>query len=834
MAEKIQTSFTAGELAPSLHGHVDLDKYQTGLKTCRNFIVQAHGGVINRPGLQFIGSSKDSSKLARLIPFEFSITQTYALEFGDLYMRVIKDGGHVLESSKTITGATQANPVVITTSAAHGYSNGDEVYIDGVVGMTELNGKRYIVANVAATTFELTGIDGTGYTAYSSGGTVARIFTLTTPYLEADLFRLNYDQSADVMTLTHPSYQQRDLTRTAHDAWTLTTISFTPEQGAPTGVTVTPAVAGPSTIKYKVTAIADETFEESLAASGQTAAGTLPVNSTNYNTISWTAPAAGTIDKYNIYREHNGLFSYCGSVDGANTSFVDSVVTPDPDLRPPTLRDPFTSASNYPGAMTYFEQRKVFAGTNNDPQKSWLTQVGNFFNMNYSSPIKDDDAFSYTLNSLQVNQIRHIVPIEDLIYLTSGSIWRVGSGESPFTATTVQVRQQSSVGSSYVKPLLINNSILYIQDKVNNVRDLQYARDTNRYGGDDLSLLANHLFEGYTVTDWAFAEVPFKVVWTIRNDGILLGLTYNKEQNLWAWHKHDTDGYFESVCSIREGNEDAVYFVVRRTINGTTKRYIERFSTRTFATIEDAFIVDSGLSVNAPVTVSGATQANPVVITATGHGFSNGDRIRFTHVVGMTELNQNYYLVGNKTANTFELQDLRGDNIDGTGFTAYASGGEVRKCVTTISGLEHLEGKTLAILGDGSVQPPRTVSDGSVTLQNPVSEIHYGLGYYSDLETLDMALQIEGYGQAKYKKPSHLTIKVDRSRGFWAGNSETTITEYKQRTDEQMGHPTRLATGIQEIVLDPAWNSHGRIFIRQVDPLPISILAVVPGFDIGD
>ena len=752
---------------------------------------------------------------------------TYALEFGDQYMRVVKDGGHVLETAVTITGATQANPVVITTSGAHGYSNGDEVYIDTVVGMTEINKKRFVVGNVAATTYELTGIDGTAYTVYSSGGTSERIYTITTPYLEADLFRLNYHQSADVMTIEHPTYPTRDLTRTGHTAWTLTLVVFAPEQAAPTSVIVTPAVASGATINYKVTAVSDEILEESLAALGTTANSTLPTNSTNFNTITWTAPA-GTIDKYNIYREHNGFYSFVGSVDGGILTFKDEVTAPDVSLRPPTARNPFSGADDYPGAGAYFEQRQVFAGTNNDPQKFWITQVGHFFNMVASSPIKDDDSINYTLNSLKVNQIRHIVPVEEMICLTSGSIWKVGSGQSPFTAATVQARQQSSVGCSYVKPLLINNSILYVQDKVNNVRDLQYSEATNRYGGDDLSQLANHLFEGHTVVDWAFAEVPFKVVWAVRDDGVLLGLTYSKEQDLWAWHRHETDGLFESACSIREGNEDAVYFVVNRTIGVDTKRYIERLNTRTFETIEEAFIVDSGQSIDIPITVTGATQANPVVVTAAGHGFTNGQRVRHTHIEGMTDLNQNYYLVANVTASTYELQDLNAANLDGTGFGAYVSGGEVRATVTTISNLEHLEGKSLAILGDGSVQPPQTVISGSITLQNPVSEVHYGLGYESEFENLDLVVPVGGAGQARFKKPTGVTVKVDRSRGFWAGNSGGVLTEYKQRTDEEMGHPIRLATGTQEIVLDPAWNSHGRIQIKQVDPLPISILAVVP------
>jgi len=838
----IQSAFIAGELAPSLHGRVDTKDYHEGMRTCKNFFVHSHGGASNRPGSQFIGSSKDHAKMARLVPFEFSTTQTYALEFGDLYMRVIKDGGHVLEPTKTITGATQANPVVITTSAAHIYSNGDEVFIDAVVGMTELNGKRYIVANVTSTTFELTGIDGTGYTAYSSAGTVGRIFTLTTTYVEADLRRLKYTQDKDTMVITHPSYQQRELTRTDHHVWTLTLLAFTPDQGAPSSVVATPAVAGSTSFNYKVTAVNNDTLEESLAASGTASSAATPVNATNYITVTWTAPGAGTIDKYNIYREHNGFYGYCGSVDGSATlSFVDAVVEPDTSLRPPKVRDPYASAGNYPSCGAYFEQRLGFANTNNAPQTFELTQIGHYKNMNRSNPIQDDDSISFTLNSKQVNEVRHLVPLDDLIALTSGGEWKIGSGEQAFTPTTYRVRQQGGFGANHVPPVVVGDTVLFVNKSGDAVRDLAYAQEAKIYKGADLSERARHLFKGKEIVEMAYAQRPDSIVWCVMDDGTLLGLTYVKEFGVWAWHQHSTDGLYESVCCIEEGSEDAVYFVINRTIDGSTKRYIERLHSRVFTDIEDAFHVDSGKTYDTPIVITGITQADPIVVTtSTAHGFSNGDEVRITHVVGMEDssgnekLNQYYFLVNNVTSTTFELQDLNSNDVDGTGYTAYVSGGEVRATVTTLSLLDHLEGESLAILADGSVQPARTVSGGSITLQRAASEIHVGLPYVSDLETLDIVAQVEAYGQAKKKHVSGLTMKVEQSRGFWAGPNENDLTEYKQRTDEDYGVPTRMTTGTQEITLSPNWNSNGRILVRQVDPLPITILAIIPEVNIGD
>jgi hypothetical protein len=796
-----------------------LARYGVGAKTIKNFIVHSHGGVTNRPGMDFVGATKDHSKRSRLIPFAFSTVQTYALEFGDLYMRVIKDDGYVLEPSVVITGATQANPVVIS-AAGHGYSNGDEVFIDDIVGMTELNGFRFIAANVAAGTFELTGIDGTGYTAYVSGGTVARIFTLVTTYLEADLPLLKYTQSADVMTLVHPSYVSRDLTRTDHYVWTITDITFAPSVAAPTGESAT----GSGTSNYKVTAIEEETLEESLPTAAIDG-GALPC------TITWTDP--GGIERWNIYKEDNGLYGFIGSTE--TNSFVEPAagITADTSLNPPSARNPFSGADDYPGAVAYFEQRKCFAGTNNDPQKEWMTQVGNFVNMGKHIPLRDDDAFDFTLNSLKVNQIKHLVPMEELLALTSGSEWKTGSGDQGFTLPNSRTRQQGAIGCSDVTPVVIGDTVLFVQEKGNSVRDLGYEVGSNTYRGIDLTQWANHLFRGFEIKEMAFALVPFSVVWCVRDDGKMVALTYLKDQEVWAWHQHETDGLYESVCSISEGQEDAVYVIINRTIEGNTRRYVEKMHTRYFDTIEDAFFVDSGLTYDVPVVVSGATQADPVVVTATGHGFSNGQEVRFTHIKGMTELNQHYYKAANVTANTFELQNTDSVDIDGTGFGAYVSGGEVRKTITTVTGLDHLEGKSLSILADGSVQPARTVVDGSITLQRAASEIHAGLGYISDIETLDILLNVDGAGQAKQKKIDAISLKVEQSRGFFAGNSEETLTEYKQRTDEDYGVPTRMETGIQRMIMDSSWTTAGRVFIRQIDPLPLTILAITPSVTPG-
>ena len=190
-------------------------------------------------------SVKDSSATTRLIPFEFNVTQAYILEFGNNYIRFYKDDGQITEATKTITGITQANPAVVTASS-HGYSNGDHVWINDVVGMTELNGRRFTVANKTTHTFELSGINSTSLTAYSSGGTAAKVFEVTTTYTAAQVNDIKFTQSADVMYLVHPEHEPAKLTRTGHTSWTLTDVVFTRGPYLPTNTTTTTLNPGSS------------------------------------------------------------------------------------------------------------------------------------------------------------------------------------------------------------------------------------------------------------------------------------------------------------------------------------------------------------------------------------------------------------------------------------------------------------------------------------------------------------------------------------------------------------------------------------------------------------
>lgn len=841
MPAVIQASFSKGEIAPAAYGRVDTAMYQAGLRTARNVIVQRFGGVVNRAGLEFIGPVKDFSYAPRLIGFEFKSSDTYLLEFGDFYVRVIRNGGYVLEAAKNITGITQANPPVLISNA-HGYSNGDTVFAAAVVGMTQVNQRLFTVRNATANTFTLesvftgTAINATTYSAYVSGGTVARVYTFASPYAIADVDTLKVLQSADTMTLTHPSYAPRELTRSGHASWTFSTPTFAPSIAAPTGVAVG-AGGGAVSRNYAVTALKTDTSEESLPTVAATATGA----ATPADVISWAAVAGAA--KYSIYLQSNGIYGWLG--DTELLTFTNSNIAPGLTISPPKARNPFPGAGTFPAAAGYFDQRRVMGGTLNQPDTSFYSRVGSANNESSSSPPQDDDAITATLNSQKVNEIRHYVSGDDLLVFTSGSEWQVNSGsDTNFSAATLKQHPQSEWGTSHMAPIRIGKTVLYVTENQCTVRSIGFTWQLNGYTGEDVSLLSGHLFETYSITDSAFARYPDPIAHYVRQDGNAACMTFNQDQQMIAWTHWDTQGKFERVCAIRRETgrlDESVYFVVRRIINGRVVRYVERLHSRRFTDVRDCFFVDAGVSYNIPVAITGITLGATTTVASTGHGFSNGDEIdifdvewtpTFDDISGNEtqpdQLNGGRYTVANATTNAFDLS-----GVISTGFAAYIEGGTARKAVSMVAGGEHLEGQGVSVLADGNALAGLTVTNGAITLPRKFSRIHYGLRYVADVETLDVETPGSGTVQGHLKKISTATIRFERSRGLLFGPSSDQLTEMKQREFEKLGEPTALLTGDKLVTFNPSWNTHGRVFLRQKYPLPMSILAVIPDISIS-
>jgi hypothetical protein len=575
-------SFAGGEITPELAGRLDLLKYQTGLSLCRNFITLPHGPAARRPGFEFINETKDSTRAVRLIPFAFNAEQTAVIEFGHLYIRFHIGGGTLLETPIAISSIAGST---VNMGAVHGYTTGDWVYI----------GSRYHKVTVVDTdTFTTTDLWGVASTAV--GTTSARIYTIASPFVDTDLFDLHYAQNSDVITITHPGYAARELKRLGATNWTLTSLSFAPTltaPGSPSVAVTSPTAGKPSPCEYCVTAVAADGVTESLASGSTTVSNDLSIAG-NYNTISWSS--VGGASRYYVYKRRGGGFGYMGQTTGLSAR--DDNILPDTTQSPPEdIIDLNSGVGDYPAATTYHEQRRWFAGTDDAPQVMWATRTGTDTNLTSSLPSRDADGMELRVASSQNNQIRHLVPLSDMIALTQGGEFRIYADGAPaITPTSVSIKPQGYGGASNVQPVVTSGSVLYVQAQGSHIRELAYNWETNMYRSIDIALMAPHRFNGYGITQLAYARAPDPMLWAVRNDGVLLGMTYVPDQQVYGWHAHDTDGTFESVCAVAEDNEDVLYVVVKRSVNGRDVRYVERLRTRNLTYQEDAFYVDSGLS----------------------------------------------------------------------------------------------------------------------------------------------------------------------------------------------------------------------------------------------
>lgn len=857
MSTLMSRSFAGGEIAPSLWARVDTVKYATGLKKCRNFFIMRHGGVANRPGTSFVAEVKDSSKVVKFIPFVFNADQTYLLEFGNLYMRVHRNGAQVLESDKNITAITNANPGVLT-STAHGFSNGDEIYISTITGAigTYLNNRNFKVAGVTANTFTLTYMDGTAVDttslgAYASGGLAGRVYTIATSYLEADLADIQYIQSADIITLVHPNYPPSELSRTGHTAWTFGAVTFAPAIGPPTALSSSAAYG--SNLSWVVTTVQLETYEESIASAPILSNVVFSSLSGTPVTLSWTG-VPGAVE-YNIYREMNGIYGFIGTAGG--TTFIDNGITADTSITPPIARNPFPSANNYPSTVGYIQQRRAFANTNNNPEKIWTSRTAQFENFTISSPLQDDDAVTFSLVGRQVNAVKHILDLGKFVTFTSGGEWTIeGDASGILRPGDVNPKQQSYNGSSNLSPLIIGGTALYVQARGSVVRDLAFEFQQDGYRGNDLTIFAAHLFDGYTLVDWAYQQIPHSVVWAVREDGTLLGLTYVREHQVWGWHRHDFDGTVENVCVIPEGNYDAVYLLIKRTINGVTKRYIERMTSRQVSNVVDSVLMDCSLSYDGrnhgtsqTMTLSGGTTweyTETLTLTSNLAFFSSAEigneiQIRQETAAGTVTDVVRCTITAFTSSTVVSVRPHKRVPV-GLRSTAISSW---TRAVDQLTGLWHLEGKSVSVFADGFVAASphndaytvRTVTNGTLTLEKPYGVIHVGLPVTADMELLDIdSAQTETIANKK-KIIGKVTAFVESSRGLWAGGSPPAddsvdplegLYEAKVRHAEGYIDPVALQTGTIEINIRPEWNSNGSVFIRQVDPLPLSVLAVAP------
>ena len=813
------TNFTGGELSPRLDGRNDLTKYASGCKTLQNMVVYPHGSAARRPGTTFVAEVKTSSAFTRLIPFEFSTTQTYILEFGDLYIRFYKDSGAILEANKTITAITKANPGVVT-SASHGFANGDTVVISGVVGMTQVNGKRFKVASVATNTFALQDVDGnnvntTSYTTYTSGGVANRVYTLTTTYETADLADLKFAQSADVMYICHPDFPPRKLSRTGHTSWTITNVDFSNGPFLDHNITTT-------------------TLNPSHRLAGQsttvTASSTTGINDGN----GFTSADIGRLVHFDDgHFEITSITSTTVVVGTVIKTFTASSASTDWAL------GAWSEYTGYPSCVTFYEQRLVFAGTEHQPQTLFFSKSGDYENMddNYHGTVADDDAIIYTIASNQVNAIRFLSATRTLIVGTVGGEFSVSGGgtDDPVSPTNILIKKQSNHGCANVDAIPVGNVTLFLQRAKRKIRDLAYNFDVDGYVAPDMTILAEHISES-GIKSMSYQQEPNQLIWCVREDGKLVCLTYQREQQVVAWHQHIFGGAFgtgiavcESIATIpTDDKEYQSWVIVKRTVNGVTRRYVEYINQFDFDETDntnfnflDSQLAYSGATTTLNTTVN--TSVTSIILTSATSFTTTGTVKIDNELITYTGISTNT-LTG----------CTRGTNS--TTAATHTAGATVSQVVNSVTGLEHLEGQSVSVLANGATHPEKTVASGAISLSRFVNKVKVGLPYTSILQTMriDAGAQ-NGTSQAKTKRIYNITVRLYESVGVEVGPDLNNMEAIPFRSSATlMDKAIPVYTGDKEIEFRGNYESDGFIFVRQTQPLPLTVLSLYPDLTTND
>ena len=534
------TSFVSGEFSPKMDGRTDFDKYSSGVKTLENFLIHPQGAATRRVGTQFISEVKTSSAKTRLIPFEFSTTQTYILEFGNQYIRFYKDKGQILDSGSA--------------------------------------------------------------------------YEISSPYLTAELFDIKFAQSADVMYLVHQNHEVMKLSRTGHTSWTLTEVDFTNGPyfaSNSTTTTLTPASAGTGT-GVDITASA--------------------VTGINGGSGFQTTDVGRFISFNDGIAKITGRTSTTVVVCTITTAFANTNAITDWKL------GAFSDTTGHPSCVSFFEQRLVFAGTSDEPQTLYFSKAGDYENM--TSGTNADDAMVYTIASNQVNAIRYLKSVRTLVVGTTGGEFTVSADgtDASITPTNVTIKRQSSFGSANVDAIPAGNAILFLQKAKRKIRELAYNFDSDGYVAPDLTIL-NDTVTKSGINEMSYQQEPDSIIWCVRDDGQLAGLTYQRSENVVAWHRHIFGGVFgsgdavcESVASISGTlTEDEVWVIIKRTINGATKRYIECFSDFDFdeTSATDFKFLDSHLSYSGSSvsSLSGLSHLEGQTVSILADGSVHADKV---------------------------------------------------------------------------------------------------------------------------------------------------------------------------------------------------------------
>lgn len=869
----ILTSWTSGELSPLMMGRVDHKRYFTGAQILENFLSTPQGPLTRRPGTRFIAAAKYGDREAILADFEFNEEQAYQLEIGDLYMRFFMNRGRIEPANTAAAIANGDFPADLSswTASSVTWSAGAALFaaggtlrqqingtadvatvlhfkVDGIPGRDKLKfrvgtaaGGEQIMAdkefNVGWHTITFTPTAATFHLQFAqSNGTPkldnvrfisAAALELETP-LAAGTLRdfLQWVQSNDVMFLTHPDYWSMTLTRSGHTSWSLERFDF---------------IDGPY--------LDENAGDTTLTPSATT--GEITVTASAVTGINGGRGFLATDIGRNIRIKQGSDWGWGRIIARASTTSVTVQVRKDlgGTAAVKTWRlGLYSDTTGWPRTPTFHEERFCLAGAAERPQRIDGSKTGDFYT--FAPGTNDADPFAYNVGSNKLNLITWLSSTSALVGGTPGGalVARTDAVNAPITPTNANVKFHTRLGANTVRALELD-AVVYTHRHGRQVFAFDYAVDKDRFAPVHLTDFAEHVTES-GIVGMAYQQQPFPIIWCPRADGILIGCTYRPEHEVIGWHRHPLggDGRAESVSVIPGDGTDEVWLLVAREIDGAEVRYIEmleeQFSVEKRQ--DEAFFVDCGLSLvnwqNVTLTPA-AVSGNGVTFNAGGAVFSAGDIGREIHLdyvkteLVVTANNPRGYVKKTKTKARARIVSYVGPTeVTADILRAFPSAdpiaaGEWRLTVSTVTGLDHLEGMTVQALSDGAVNSEKVVTGGEIELDFPGSRVHVGLGYLSQMLSMPIeAGQAEGTAQGKQQRISELNIRFTRSIGGAAGRDADTLTTINWMTaSDLMDEPPPLFTGIKKVAEFPSgWQTGATALVAQQDPCPMTINAIIP------
>ena len=808
------TNFTAGEISPRLAGRTDVDRYANAAAGILNAYPVIHGGAKRRGGTRYVATTKTSAKKSRLIPFIYNRDNAYMLEVGDLYLRVFKAGGVNLATEVV----TQYTEVMLTDID---YVQGEDTMFLAQPSVPIQRLRRFSDTSwdLSAAPFTTTPFDeqghalaanltlsaatvGTGRTATASAAvflpsdvgrqlvsgaglgvvtaytdTTHVTVTITIAFAGTSLASGAWYFDVSPQAIMKPS--AKDPIASSIDLKAALTRAATLTLTAKTGAITINASAGvfvagdTGKVLYADSGEVTLTYVSATQCTGTT---TTDFASTSYATGGWgiTDSAWRAEDVGKFVRINGGLckitaFTSASSVKATILAALTGIVA-SPPLAWSLESSVWSAANGYPRTVTLHEQRLVAAGSSKFPQTIWGSRTGEY--LDFTKGINDDEGYSFTLASDEVNPISYLASLRNLIAHTYGGEFSLQGGiEKPITPTNVRIRAESVHGSRTVRPVTAGKESIFVQRAGRKLRALGYRYDFDGYAAPDLTVLAEHITEGGGIVSLAYQQEPDLLLWAARGDGAMLSCTLDRDQSVIGWARHYTDGAVESVATIPNGDREETWLIVRRIVNGATVRYVE--------IIDETF---------APL------------------------------------------LPGTPDPNDFPpvaVADVYGYTVD-CGASFDNAGGQ------TVFAVPHLIGKEVDILADGAVQPRQTVpGSGNVTLTRSSKRTLIGLPFTTEVQLLTPEVGTNtGTAQGTSMRTSELTLRLLNTLGAKVRDAEGNeqVIPFREFGPAVLNQPPARFSGLERVELLGWDRGKSQVTIVQDQPLPIHLLSAIRKF----